>query len=302
LGPEHSILKVLVYFDLFRYPITKEEIYSFIDQPLNSECLNKTLDHLTKRQLVFQLGEFYSLQNDYSLAKRRRKGNALAAELLKKASGISGLLYKFPYVRGVGISGSVSKNFADEDADIDYFIITKANRLWIARTLMHLYKKNPFLKRRHQHYCMNYYVDEADLLIEEKNIYTATELFTLIPMAGNGSMKFFFEANSWALPYFPNHKLPSVKMEVKNTEPLYKKLTELFLNNKLGDWLDDYLLKVTTRRWKKKEDEGRLNTKGEIMGLKTGKHYSKNNPAHFHDWFMEKYERKLTDMKAQWGL
>jgi hypothetical protein len=31
---------------------------------------------------------------------------------------------------------------------------------------------------------MNYFVDEADLDIKEKNIYTATELFTLIPLAG----------------------------------------------------------------------------------------------------------------------
>ena len=302
LNPEHSILKVLVYFDLFRYPITNEEIYSFLDQGLNREYLNKMLDNLAKQQRIFQLDEFYSLQNDYSLAERRRKGNAFATELLKKASGISTLLYKFPYVRAIGISGSVSKNFADENADIDYFIITKANRLWVARTLMHLYKKNPFVKGRHQHYCMNYYVDEADLLIEEKNIYTATELFTIIPMAGNGSMKKFFESNRWALPFFPNHNLPAVKKETINTEPWFKRLTEFFLNNKMGDWLDDYLLKLTTHRWKKKEEKGRLNTKGEKMGLKTGKHCSKNNPAHFHDWFMEKYERKLTEVKTQWDL
>lgn len=302
MNPVYSILKVLVYFDLFRYPLKGEEIYVFLDQFLNREDFDKILDHLSKQQRVFQLDEFYSLQNDYSLAERRRKGNVLAADLLKKASEISGLLYRFPYVRAVGISGSVSKNFADEDADIDYFIITKASRLWIARTLMHLYKKNPFLKGRHLHYCMNYYVDEADLVIEEKNIYTATELFTLIPVAGNGSMKIFFETNSWVLPYFPNHNLPSVKKDVINAEPWFKKLAEIFLNNKMGDWLDDYLLKLTTRRWKKKEAEGRLNTKGERMGLKTGKHCSKNNPAHFHDWFMEKYERRISEVKTQWGL
>ena len=299
---ENSILKVLVYFDIFRYPLTGKEISSFLDQPFDKMEIDNSLEELMRSRRLFRVHEFYSLQNDISLAERRKKGNELAATLQFKAEKIAKLLYKFPYVRAIGVSGSVSKNFADENADIDFFIITKANRLWIARTLLHLFKKNPFLKDRNRHYCMNYFVDEADLLIEEKNIYTATELFTIIPMAGNGSMKNFFKKNSWSYTYFPNLDLPSVKEEIKKHSPWYKKLAESVLNNKLGDSIDSYFMKLTTRRWKKKEAEQRLNTKGERMGLKTGKHYSKPNPIFFHDWFMDKYENKLEEKKREWGL
>jgi predicted nucleotidyltransferase len=253
-----------------------------------------SLNTLLCNKKIFLLDEFYSLQNDRSLAERRKIGNKRATELLAKAEKISKRLYKFPYVRGVAISGSVSKNFADEQADIDYFIITKANRLWIARTFLHLYKKNPFLKKRNEYYCMNYFLDEADLVIEEKNIYTATELYTIIPMACNGSMKNLFEANSWSHRYFPNLSFPPVK-EQKNF-PWYKRSTEAVFNNKLGDWLEDYFFGLTTKRWKRKEDEKRLNTKGELMGLKTGKHFSKPNPIFFHDWFMDKYEQRLNEL------
>lgn len=290
---ENSILKVLVYFDLFRYPLTPGEIISFLEQPAGGKEFNEALDHLLRSQKIFKLDEFYSLQNDRSLALRRKKGNEQAAFLLAKAGQIANFLYKFPYVRGVGVSGSVSKNFADENADIDYFIITKANRLWVARTFLHLFKKIPLVKNRHLHYCMNYFVDEADLVIEEKNIYTATEVFTLIPVAGNGSMKTFFETNTWSCHYFPNRSLPSVKAELKKHNWWFKTLAEFFFNTKLGDWLDNYFLDLTTRRWKRKEDEHRLNTKGERMGLKTGKHCSKPNPIFFHDWFMKTYEEKL---------
>jgi hypothetical protein len=62
------------------------------------------------------------------------------------------------------------------------------------------------------------------------------------------------------------------------------------------------LLNLTTRRWKKKEDEKRLNIKGERMGLKTGKHFSKPNPIFFHDWFMAKYEKNLEQKKREWRL
>src|SRR6202022_4223033 len=92
-------------------------------------------------------------------------------------------------------------------SDIDFFIITKANRLWIARTLMHLFKKLTFLTGHQGWYCMNYYVDEEALQIEEKNIFTATELITLLPVCGNGTMEEFFRANNWASSYFPNYAI-----------------------------------------------------------------------------------------------
>ena len=299
---ESSILKVLVYFDQFSYPLACEEIISFLEKPVKKEDFNNTLNELLICQKIFKIDKFYSLQNDPSLAIRRNKGNQKATELILKAEKIANLLYKFPYVRAIGISGSVSKNFADESADIDYFIITKANRLWIARTLLHLFKKNPFLKNRNNYYCMNYFVDEGGLLIEEKNIYTATELFTLMPMAGNGSLKNLFETNSWSHNYFPNRSLPSVKEDIKKNSPWFKRLVESALNNTLGDLLDDYFMRLTTRRWKKKENNERLNTKGERMGLKTGKHFSKPNPIFFHDSFMSKYEKKLEEKKKAWRL
>jgi hypothetical protein len=291
-----SILRVLVYFDIFRYPLTAKEINSFIDQPLGEKELNTSLDELLNLKRIFKLDEFYSLQNDLSLAERRRKGNAYAEILLAKASKIAKLLYKFPYVRGISISGSLSKNFADENADIDYFIITKANRLWIARTLLILFRKNPFLKNRYRYYCMNYFIDDAEPVIEEKNIYTATELLTLMPMAGNGSLKKFFESNSWSFNYFPNKVLPVIEHDINFPDNWLKKFGELILNNRLGDWLDNYLLNLTRKRWKKIEEEHRLNIKGERLGMKIAKHYSKPNPIFFHDYFMEMYKNRIKEI------
>jgi predicted nucleotidyltransferase len=116
---------------------------------------------------------------------------------MTKAKGVGRLLIKFPFVRGVGISGSLSKNFADDKSDIDLFIITEKDRLWIARTLMHCFKKLTFLANRQHHYCMNYYVDEQQLQIAEKNIYTAIEVDTLIPLEGDVVFEQFYTANTW---------------------------------------------------------------------------------------------------------
>jgi predicted nucleotidyltransferase len=298
LNSKESILKVLLYFDIFRYPLTRKEIESFLDQPFPEEKLSESFGNLLSSGRIFQLGEFYSLQNDMSLAEIRRKGNAQANILENKAKQIAKLLYKFPYVRAIGLSGSVSKNFADENSDIDYFLITKANRLWIARTFLVFFRKNPFLKNRNKYYCMNYFVDEADLVIKEKNIYTATELFTLIPLAGNGSLKKFFEKNSWSHNYFPNRALPVINEEINFPEPWFKKLAEFLLNNKFGNWLDNYFFKLTTARWQKKEEEKKLNAKGERMGLKTNKHFSKPNPVFFHNSFIENYKQRIKEVET----
>lgn len=299
MNSTESILKVLVYFDIFRYPLTRKEIESFLDKPFSQDELNYSFQMLLISGRIFQLCEFYSLHNDISLAEIRRKGNTKATILIHKAKQIAKLLYKFPYVRAIGLSGSVSKNFADENSDIDYFLITKANRLWIARTLLVFFRKNPFLKNRHKHYCMNYFVDEEDLIIKEKNIYTATELFTLMPLAGNGSLKNFFEKNSWSHSYFPNRALPIIKEEINFKDPWFKKLTEFLLNNRFGNWLDNYLFKITTARWQKKEERKKLNVKGERMGIKTDKHFSKPNPIFFHNSFIETYKKRLKEIEEK---
>jgi len=299
---EESILRVLVYFDLFNYPVTAAEIRTFIVQPVSEEKLDAALKNLLTGKCIFQLDEFISLQDNFELVERRRNGNRRAGELLEKAKKISRLLYRFPYVRAVGVSGSVSKNFADEEADIDYFIITKANRLWIARTFLHLYKKIPFVKGRNQWYCMNYFVDEAVLEVEEKNIYTATELVTLKPMYGNGTIQNFFEANEWATPYFPNFNFTGMAQSDHVSPGWIKRFSEFIFNNKIGNWLDNYFFRLTTKRWRLKETQRRLNTKGELMGLKTSKHCSKPNPIHFHDVFLEKYNRRVEEERSKWNL
>ena len=127
--PEQSIVKALAYFDIFNYPLTQEEIYNFLDQSVEMEVVMATLFQLVEEKRIFRLGSFYSLQPDPALRTRRTAGNHKAEILLKKAYRVGGFLYQFPFVRGIGISGSLSKNFADQQTDIDFFIITRTNRL-----------------------------------------------------------------------------------------------------------------------------------------------------------------------------
>ncbi|HMK25323.1 MAG TPA: hypothetical protein VK483_04770 [Chitinophagaceae bacterium] len=290
------VVEALAYFDIFQYPLTSEEIRQFLSAKVDENFLQDCLCELQEEKIIFLAHGFYSIQNNPLLAHRRRQGNQLAGKLLAKAFRIGRFLYQFPFVRAVGISGSLSKNYADEKADIDFFIITKANRLWIARTLMHLYKKITFLTGREHFHCMNYYIDEKALLLEEKNIFTAIEIKTLLPACGEQTIKLFFGINTWANEYLPacNYR------RQEKTDPRVswlKKFLEWMLNGKPGDRLENYLFKLTQNRWKRKMEKGKRNKKGQTMDLITGKHFARSNPGAFQEKVLALYEQKLSGLK-----
>lgn len=293
---ENSILKTLAYFDIFNYPLLVQEIKQFSPKPIEENDLNISLNFLVSSGCIYKLNEFYSLRNDISLATKRCLGNERAGVILPKAFKVGAFLYKFPYVRAIAISGSLSKNFADEKGDIDFFIVTKADRLWIARTLMHLFKKFTYITGRQHLYCMNYYVDEACLEIQEKNIYTAVEIKTLMPAAG--TLQPFFERNEWADQILPGFSILKEKKSHRTSR--LKKFIEWLFNGSIGDKIDNHLLRITTRRWLRKENSGKKNMKGEVMNLLTSKHYARSNPNFYQERIIERYELKIAEMKNNW--
>jgi hypothetical protein len=292
---KRNILAALAYFDMFDYPLTYSEIFLFLGNKYPQNDFNDAVNYLISSNTIFQFDKFYSLKNDPNIAIRRTKGNAKAAELINKAKDVGRLLIKFPYVRGVGISGSLSKCFADDKSDIDLFIITEKNRLWVARTIMHCFKKLTFLINKQHHYCMNYYIDELQLQIVEKNIYTAIEIDTLIPLEGDTVFEQFYAANIWTRGLLPNKTLRlSTAKPLKNH--FFKRLIESLLNNGIGNWLDDTLMKITAGRWHKKTMLKKLNMRGAVMGMSASKHCAKPDPVNFQAQLISRYQYKLNSL------
>jgi hypothetical protein len=294
-GIKENILATLTYFDMFDYPLTNSEIYLFLKSKCAHEDFDAALKYLVIDGLIYRFEKFYSLKNDSQLVARRQNGGVKAAELIQVAGRVSGLLVKFPFVRGIAISGSLSKNYADDNSDIDLFIITAKNRLWIARTLMHAFKKLTFLVNRQDYFCMNYYIDEQELEIVEKNIYTAIEVLTLIPLQGDTVFESFYAKNLWTQLYLPNKIMRlSSASALKNS--FSKRFFEALLNRLTGNWLDNALMNLTSRRWHEKTLSNRLNSKGSVMGMDAGKHHSKPDPRNFQDRLLHQYEDKLANI------
>lgn len=289
---DEQIICTLLYYDIFNYPLKPEEIFRFLRVSSRDESvILLRLNYLKDQGLVFQFGNFCSLKNNNAAIERRLKGNREAEKYLVLAQKQAMLISKFPFVRGVLASGSLSKGYMDENSDLDFFIITSPKRLWISRTLLVMYKRI-FLFNSHKHFCVNYFVDEDHLQIEEKNLFTATELATVIPLYGSQQYEDLHKANIWLRNFFPNYTKRNANGVPASKLSFGKRLIEKILNIFFADHLERYFLRKTLDRWKRlyQKDYSAGDFK---VAFKSKSYAAKNHDKNFQRKVMDLYEEKL---------
>src|SRR3984885_13205831 len=201
----NAVLSVLQYYSLFQYPLKAEEIYGNMAMRSSLACLLVVVEDMESAGLIYKYDGYYSIDaNVQQLVVKRKQANKLSLTKKRQAVNVGRFIFKFPFVKFVGISGSLSKGYADSDSNFDFFIVTAENRLWICRTFLHLFKKFTFLIGQQHKFCMNYFIDTYDLQIAEKNRFTAIELSSLIPVCGYCTYMQLKTANKWVDCYFPN--------------------------------------------------------------------------------------------------
>lgn len=295
------ILKHLVYYDIFNYPLSEKELLeNCLVWDVEKEDGHKAITGLLQEGIIHEVNGFYSIRNNVKNVFDRLKGNELAIQWQKKADRFSRFISRFPFIRGVALSGSLSKGFLGEDPDIDYFIITEPGRLWLSRTLLILFKK-VFLGNSHKYFCVNYFVDSEHLEIEEKNLFTATELTTMIPTYGNSIKQHFYDENEWVHEYYPrfNGNLKSQNGAVKRE--LLKNAFEKLFNNRLGNYLDTKLMNITLKYWRKKFKD-RYSEKDFDLVFKTSKGISKHHPQNFQKKVLNQYQLKLDELAGKFNF
>ncbi|WP_337866867.1 nucleotidyltransferase domain-containing protein [Ignavibacterium sp.] len=290
-----NIIKTLAYYDIFSYPLKADEVYQNL--PVNhcsSAEVENELEYLCQGNLLFRINDFYLLQNNHEFVKRRIEGNRLCDRRLKSAFRMSKLISKFPFVRAILLSGSISKGFMEKDSDVDYFIITKPGRLWITKLFLTLFKKVILLNSRRV-FCINYYIDYEHLEIDEKNVFTATEIVTLIPVFGKKCYDEFYEKNIWVKNYFPNFPKRNNRMIDKDSESRLQKIFERIFENRFGNWLDDYAMNLFSHTIKRKF---RYFDKNDFdLAFKTTKCESKYHPKFFQKKVLISFDEKLNQLQ-----
>lgn len=292
-----SVIRVLLYFDIFNHPLSKNEIRDLIQLELKDDNeLSEVLVELNDQRKIYFHEGYYSICSSAFNMHRRIAGEKLAKTMVSRMKRFSSLIASFPFVKAVTISGSLSKNFMDENSDIDYFIVTSPNRLWLARTFLVLYKKL-FLFNSKKNFCVNYFVSEEQLSIPDRNIFTATEVSFLIPVYNYDIYLKFMNENEWSRSFYPNFPLRNQYYLVKEKFPRIKSFLEKVFSGNLGETLDNYFFRFTLRHWKKKFSNFDPSTFD--LRMRTKKNISKHHPNGFQEKILKELDKKISTFEKQ---
>lgn len=221
-GTTHSqlvknIIATVTYYDVLDLPLTSFEIwrhmiahdgqgreqrYTFpeVAAALSSEGVT--------RRIMCENG-FYFLPGRRDLLSDRIEREKLSARKLRRMRRLARVMSFLPYVRMIGATGSLSFKHGKADSDWDMFIVFARGRIWIARTILTLFLHG-IGKRRHgnkvaDRACLNYFVTEDNLEIWVKDLYSAHEYRSLIPLYDANIYGRFEAANAWIREFKPQY-------------------------------------------------------------------------------------------------
>ena len=196
-----ALLRMVLYFDIFKHPLTVAELERLV-APGQRSALVDVLDSLESEGYIESSGIYRYVPGCHQNVVRRQERARCAEQLWPRAKRAAAVLGSLPFVRGVLITGSLSKNSAMPGDDVDFLLLVQNGRVWSLKTLTHIARKAMPGPLR-ELFCTNYLLDVDSLHLDQRNLFTAVELCTAIPMYGPEACTAFLSANDWAERFVP---------------------------------------------------------------------------------------------------
>ncbi len=206
---EEAILRTVLYADVFHFPLTEAELHHFlIGCAADREAVRAVLrDSAYLAQHITQSDGFWTLHGRTAHCTTRRNRAFASQRLMPTARLYGKLLAHLPFVRMVALTGALSMhNARDAEDDIDFLIVTAADRVWLARLLAVVVVR--LARLRGVQLCPNYVLAETALAQDRQDVYMAHELAQMIPLAGQAFYAAMRAANLWAAAFLPNAEAP----------------------------------------------------------------------------------------------
>jgi hypothetical protein len=201
------LFATVAYADIFDYPLTADDIYFW--------CINKFPSKNFRAEKipgVRNLNYLFTLRGRQSIADTHTQRHIVSKEKREIARRVGTWLRIIPSVTLVGVTGGVAVNNAVPNDDIDLFIITARDTLWITRALVTFcvevlgIRRHPDDTNVKNKICLNMFMSESVLAIpkKEQDLYSAHEVLQMEPLWARGnSYRQFLEANIWVKKILP---------------------------------------------------------------------------------------------------
>jgi len=247
---EKSVLATIAYYDILDYPLTGLEVFKYLINPLHViaqsdlkknlelEPLNKTsfldilkiLENKSLKKIIDEKNGFYCIRKARlrpagsgnpnapiridKLVKQRIERQKIAVARWKKVYKVIKFLQPCPFIKMIAVCNSLAIDNSKKQADIDFFIIVKRNRIWLTRFLITfivwLLGEWRHKKRIAGKICLSFYItDQAlnlkSITIEPYDIYLAHWVAQLKPVyCRNQIYEEFISENQWLRNYLLN--------------------------------------------------------------------------------------------------
>ncbi len=203
-----AVLRLLLYFDVFDHPVSVAELAGWLGPSATA-----SVEALLAAGRIAETGPWLALPGRTDLADRRRTGARAAERLWPTAYRSASLLARFPWTRGVLVTGGLSKDSVASGADVDFLVLVEPGRVWLVKSALQLLRK-ALPEAAREALCTNYLLDVEHLEIpeNERDLYAAVELVTARPLYGPVACQALLEANrAWVAQWFPAHDPSAAK-------------------------------------------------------------------------------------------
>lgn len=270
---KQAIIDTLTYFDLFDFPLKEEEIWRWlffesgkflIEEKTSKREFDDCLKNLLLEAKIEQKDGFYFIFGRFSIIATRTQRQVISWAKIKKAEKlVFWWLKRIPWIKAVFLSNNISYLNASSNSDIDLFIITQKDRMWLARFLAVLPLKilnlRPTDKKKKDKFCLSYWVSQDGLNLEQ---YEAVDKIPILiywsvfyrPLyAENYLWSSFCLENSWLKKYLPNiqtvynfkeearissFRLQLQKLNLDKLDNIFRRLQLWYLPKKLKELIN----------------------------------------------------------------
>jgi len=175
---KEAIIRMVVFFDLFDYPLSALEIKENLNMDLPLEKIWALLPDIT--ELSCRDG-FYFLKgrDDILLTRRERHNYSLRKiKIARKFCRLFGLL---PFIKVIALSNSIGQFNLRDGSDIDFFIITAPRRIWLTRLycagLAKVLNSRPSAENKRDKICLSFYLSSDNLNLDNLKLSAGDPYF-----------------------------------------------------------------------------------------------------------------------------
>lgn len=200
------ILEPIIFLDLFKHPLNTFELYKLIDKKISYLETENILKVLVNNRILQERQGFYFLYGQEGIVAERHKRYNYSRAKLKKANFFTKIFSAFPGVIAVAAANFIGDHNWRLESDIDMFIITKKNYLWLSRLYCAGIAKLSFSRPRKNYkkdkICLSFYISEKNLNLDSLHLqggdpYFKYWLLGLVPLYSHkNTWDNFIKANS----------------------------------------------------------------------------------------------------------